>query len=84
MLEIPFKTPELKLNDGANTLARMHQIKGLIDIFEGHFVSNQIINIDFAIHIPVDNARHIGATAGTAKGGSTPRATGNQLEMVEW
>ena len=54
----------------------MHEVKGLINIFEGHLVGNQIIDIDFAVHIPVDNTRHVGTTTGTTKGGSAPRTAG--------
>ena len=58
--------------DRANAFPGMHQLKGAINITQGHGVRDQVIDIDLLIHIPVDDLRHIGATSGTAKGCTTP------------
>src|SRR5690606_15197206 len=60
----------------------MHKIKGFIDIFEGHGVSNQRVDTDFALHIPVDNFGDIGAAAGAAEGGSSPGTPRHQLKRA--
>jgi hypothetical protein len=51
----------------SDTLARMHQIKGPIDIVKWHRVGNEIVNIYLAIHIPVDNLGYIGTAPSTTK-----------------
>ena len=43
-------------------------------------MGNQVINIDLALHIPVNNLRYIGATTGATKGSTAPRAACYQLE----
>ena len=43
-------------------------------------VGDQIIDIDLAFHVPVDDLRHIGAPARAAKGRAFPFAARDQLE----
>ena len=42
----------------------------------------EVIDVDFAIHVPVDNLRHIGSTLGSSKGGALPNPPGNQLKWT--
>src|SRR6266487_3078113 len=58
----------------------MHQIEGVVDLFERHRVGDHRIDLDLAIHIPVDNLRHVSAAARTTKGSAAPHAPGNELE----
>lgn len=58
----------------------MHEIEGFVDIGEGHFMRDEVIDIDFTLHVPVDNFRDIGASSGTPKSGPSPGAPGDQLE----
>ena len=37
----------LKMNHSANALTLMHQLKCLVDVFQGHFVGNENIQWDF-------------------------------------
>src|SRR5215469_6822294 len=67
-------------DDAANGFARMHQVKPLVDLVERELVGDQIVDVDFAFHVPVDNFRHVGAPTRTAKGGSFPDASGDELE----
>ena len=60
----------------------MHQIEALVDLFEAERVGDHRIDLDLAIHIPVDNLWHISAAARPAKGGTTPAATGDKLERA--
>ena len=43
----------------------MHQVKTFINIFKRQCMRNQRINIDLALHIPIDNLWHIGAPTRT-------------------
>jgi len=58
----------------------MHQIKALIDVLKRHHVSDHRIYLDFSIHVPIYDLRHIGTTARAAKGRAAPNATRHQLE----
>src|SRR5215469_4439636 len=67
-------------DNAANGFARMHQVKPLVDLVKRELMGDQIVDVDFAFHVPVDNFRHVGAAARTAKGGSFPDASGDELE----
>jgi len=45
----------------------MHQLKPAVDVGQRAFVRNEVINIDFAVHIPVDNFWHIATALGAAE-----------------
>jgi hypothetical protein len=38
------------------------------------------VDVDLAVHVPVDDLRHVGAAARAAEGGALPDAAGDQLE----
>src|ERR1700716_3937671 len=58
----------------------MHQIESLVDVIERHFVRDEIIDVDLAVHIPVDDLRHFRAPAYAAECGPLPDAPGHQLK----
>src|SRR3954447_22900763 len=67
-------------HDAADRLARMHQVEPLVDLFERQFVGDQVVDIDFTFHVPVDDLRYVGAASRAAKSGSLPNAAGDQLK----
>src|ERR1044071_6154670 len=38
------------------------------------------VDLDFAVHVPINNFWHVGAASGTAEGGALPDASGDKLE----
>src|SRR5580765_7718553 len=60
----------------------MHQIEGVIDLFERHGVGDEIVDIDLALHVPVDDFWNVGAASGAAEGRSLPHAPSDQLERT--
>ena len=58
----------------------MHQLESIIDLLERHGVGDQVVDIDLALHVPVDNFRHIGPPARAAEGRAAPDAPGNELK----
>ena len=47
---------------------------------ERQLVGDQIVDVDLAVHVPVDDLRHVGAAARAAEGGALPDAAGDELE----
>lgn len=45
-------------------------------------MGNHRVDLDLAVHVPVNNFRHFGASLGTAKGRAAPDSAGNQLERA--
>src|SRR6201997_1142463 len=58
----------------------MHQIEPRIDLVERELVGDQIVDIDFPLHVPIDDLRYVGAAARAAEGGTLPHAAGDELE----
>src|SRR5690606_15098896 len=63
-----------------DALACMHQLEALVDVLEPERVGHHRVDLDLAVHVPVDDARHIGAALGATKGGTHPAAAGDELE----
>src|SRR5271168_418977 len=58
----------------------MHQIEAGVDVVEGQLVGDQIVYIDLALHVPIDNFWYISPSLGAAEGGSLPHPASDQLE----
>src|ERR1700744_663197 len=73
-------TVALIYDHASDRLALVHQLEPLVDVDEGELVGDQVVDIDLAVHVPVDDARHVGAAARAAKRGTFPDASGDELE----
>src|SRR6266571_6394420 len=69
-------------NHAPDALALVHQVESLVDLREPHGVGDHRVDLDFAVHVPVDDFRHVGATARASEGGALPDAPGDQLERA--
>ena len=49
---------------------------------ERHHVRDQLVDVDLAVHVPVDDLRHVGAAARAAEGRALPHAAGDELERA--
>src|SRR5215831_9626248 len=67
-------------DDCSNRFALVHQIEPGIDPIERQHVRDQIVDVDLAVHVPVDDLWYIGAAPCTAESGSLPDPASNQLE----
>ena len=52
----------------------------LVDVGERHGVGDHRVDLDLAVHVPVDDLRHVGAAARAAEGGALPDPAGDELE----
>src|SRR5256885_9528219 len=60
--------------------AFMHQVEALVDVGELELVRDQVVDVDLALHVPVDDFRHVAPALGAAERGALPYAAGDQLE----
>src|SRR2546421_5676785 len=65
-------------NDVAVAAVFFHPLEGVVDLFEGDEFGDQLIDFDFALHIPVDEAGELAAAAAAAEGGAGEDAAGDQ------
>lgn len=76
------KQNSLERYDTANRFTLVHEVKRVVDIIQRHGVRNQVINIDFALHVPIDYLRNIGSSFSSPKRRTSPHSTGDQLEWA--
>src|SRR5919108_5006207 len=69
-------------NDAPDAFAFVHQVESLVDVRQRHGVGNHRIDLDLAVHVPIDDFRHVGAAARAAEGRAFPDAAGDQLERT--
>src|SRR5665647_2913695 len=67
-------------NDRADRFAFVHQVERVVDLVERHGVRDQVVYVDLAVHVPVDDLRYLGTAAHAAEGGAFPDPAGHQLE----
>ena len=58
----------------------MHQIKAVIDLIKAEFMGDHRVYFDLAVHIPIDNFRHICPPGRAAKRRTAPHPARDQLE----
>src|SRR5262245_1738172 len=68
--------------NAANRLALVHEIECVVDLLQRHLVSDQLIDPDLSVHVPVNDLRHVGATARAAESSSLPHPPGDELERA--
>src|SRR6516164_960627 len=80
---IDFQRSERSIHhDAPDALALVHQVEPLVDVRQRHGVRDHRIDLDLALHVPVDDFRHVGAAARAAEGRALPDAAGDQLEWA--
>src|SRR6185295_9546444 len=60
----------------------MHQIESLVDLLERHHVRNQVVDVDLLVHVPIDDLRHVPASARSTERRALPHATRHELERT--
>ncbi len=68
------------LDHAADRFALVHEVEGFAEPLKRHHVSYQIVDVDLALHVPVDDLRHVAAALGTAKGSTLPGPARDQLK----
>ena len=70
------------MHHAANGLARVHQFKCLVDVFQRQGVRHERGQFDFAFHGLLDHAGQLAAAFDTAEGTAQPAAAGHQLKRA--
>src|SRR5690349_10888778 len=72
--------PGLIDHHAPNRFARVHEVERLVDVVQRHRVRDQVVDVDLALHVPVDDLRHVRAAARAAECSALPHPPGDQLE----
>src|SRR5580698_9171438 len=71
---------DLEHDDRTDRLALVHQIESLVDLLELEDMGDHRVDLDLAVHVPVDDFRHVGAAARATQRRALPDPAGHQLE----
>src|SRR5579872_3763422 len=52
------------------SLILLHELKGVVDLFQGHFLGHQFINQYLSVHVLIHQARELCAALTAAEGGA--------------
>src|SRR6185295_12625925 len=69
-------------HDCPNRLAREHQIESFVDAIERQHMRDEVVDVDLAVHVPVDDLRNVGAAARPAERRAFPDSPGDELERA--
>ena len=47
-------------HDAADALALVHEIEGIVDVAKRHRVRDHRVDLDFSLHVPIDDFWHVG------------------------
>lgn len=72
----------LEMNDRTDALAFVHQLEGLVDLFQAHGVGNELVQRYFTLLGLGDVARQFGSTLHATESGAAPNTTSDQLERT--
>src|SRR6185369_17660714 len=67
-------------DDGADRLAALHQLEATVDVVELQPMRDEVVDGDLAVHVPVDDLRHVAAAARAAERRAFPLPAGDELE----
>src|ERR1700761_8563484 len=67
-------------DDAADALALVHEVEALVDLLQRQHVGDHRVDLDLAVHVPVDDLGHVRTALGAAERGAAPVAPGDQLE----
>ncbi len=70
------------MDDATDAFAFVHQVKGLVDIFQAHGVGDESIQRDFTGFSHFDVAWQLGTTTHPTESRPAPDSTGHQLEWT--
>ena len=71
------------VDNAANAVARVHVVEGLVDAAEGLAVGDELVDLQLAGHVVVDQVGKLSAALDAAEGAALPHAAGDELECCE-
>jgi hypothetical protein len=71
------------INNAADAVARVHVVESLVDAAERLAVGDELVDLQLAGHIVVDEVRELRAALDAAESAALPYAAGDELECCE-
>lgn len=68
------------VDDAANAVTSLHVLESGVDLVEGLSVGNELVDLELAVHVVVNEVGKLGATLNTTEGTSLPDTASDELE----
>lgn len=68
------------VDDAADAVTSLHVLEGGVDLVERLSVGDELVDLELAVHVVVDEVRELSAALDTTESTSLPDTTGNELE----
>jgi hypothetical protein len=68
------------VDDAADAVTCLHVLEGGVDLVERLSVGDELVDLELAGHIVVDEVRKLSTSLDTTEGTSLPDTTGDELE----
>src|SRR3546814_19388101 len=68
------------MRDWCSDVGSSDLVEALVDVVERQGVGDEVVDVDLALHVPVDDLGHVGAPARAAEGGALPDPSADELE----
>jgi hypothetical protein len=68
------------VDDAADAVTSLHVLEGGVDLVEGLSVGDELVDLELAVHVVVDEVGKLSAALDTTESTSLPDATGDELE----
>lgn len=73
----------LHVDDATDTVTLLHLIEGGVDAVQRLAVSDELVHLELAVEVVVDETRKLCATLDTTEGTSLPDTTSDELECYD-
>jgi hypothetical protein len=68
------------VDDAADAVTSLHVLEGGVDLVEGLSVGDELVDLELAVHVVVDEVGKLSAALDTTESTSLPDTTGDELE----
>ena len=70
------------MNDRADALTLVHHVERLVDVFQRHCESDELVNLDLVVKVLLNHIRQLRSTLAATKGRASPDSPGYELERA--
>lgn len=70
-------------NNTTNAVTSLHVTKGLVDVFERLSVGDELVHLELACHVVVDEIGKLSTALDATKGATLPHTPGDELERCQ-
>lgn len=83
LFHLPTHLLLLHVNNTTDAVTRLHVGESLVDLRQRLTVSNELVDLELAVHVIVNKVRQLSAALDTTEGATLPYTASNELECCD-